>query len=189
MIHSKKMLIAFLLGIIASSLIGVGWLFVKGRITSQATVKLPAEAVRSLMKLAGVHQTATKNGAVQWELDAATAELEAKSGRMVLDAPKVKFFLEDGTVVQVTAKTGILNTRSNDMQVRGNVKIRNDRYTLVTEALSYNHGDRKMETEVPVIITGGEMDLRADAMTYDLDKNTARFRGHVVGNVNEDFSI
>ena len=189
MTHSRKMLVALLLGTIAISLIGVGWLFFKSRVTSQATLKLPAEAVRSLMKLAGVHQTATKNGAVQWELDAATAELEANSGRMVLDAPKFKFFLEDGTVVQVTAKTGILNTRSNDMQVRGNVKVRNDRYTLVTEALSYLHDDRKMETEAPVIITGGEVDLRADAMTYDLEKNTARFRGHVVGKVNEDFSI
>jgi LPS export ABC transporter protein LptC len=189
MIHSRRILVPLLLGMIAASLIGVGWLFFKGRVTSQATVKLPSEAVRSLMKLAGVHQTATKNGAVQWELDAVTAELEAKSGRMVLDAPQVKFFLEDGTVVQVTAKTGILNTRSNDIQVRGNVKVLNDRYTLATEALSYKHGDRKMETEVPVIITGGEMDLRADAMTYDLDNNTARFRGHVVGNVNEDFSI
>ncbi len=189
MIHLRKMLVALLLGMIAVSLISVGWLYFKGRVTSQASVKLPAESVRSLMKLAGVHQTATKNGAVQWELDAATAELEAKSGRMVLDAPMFKFFLENGTVIQVTAKTGILNTRSNDMQVRGNVKVRNDRYTLVTEVLSYKHDDRKMETEAPVIITGGEMDLRADAMTYDLKKNTARFRGHVVGNVNEDFSI
>ena len=189
MMRPKKKVAVILLGVIGLTLAGVGWLFFKSRTASRAKVELPVEAIRSLMKLAGVHQTATKNGAVQWELDAATAELEAKSGRMVLDLPKVTFFLEDGSQVHVTAKTGILYTHSNNIQVEGNVKVNNDRYTLLTEALLYKHDDRKMISDVPVKISGGEIDLRADAMTYDLEQNKALFKGHVVGLANEDIKI
>ncbi|MEJ2039499.1 MAG: LPS export ABC transporter periplasmic protein LptC [Desulfosarcinaceae bacterium] len=189
MIRSRKKTVAVLLGVIGLSLAGVGWLFVKGRVRPPEKVEIPVEAAKALMKLVGVHQVATKNGAVQWELDARSAELEAKSGQMILDSPDVNFYLEDGGMVHVTAKKGILDTRSKDIEVKGNVEVHDNRYTLLTEALIYKHGARVMESPVPVKITGGTIDVSADAMTYDLEKNIARFDGHVVGHVNEDFSI
>jgi LPS export ABC transporter protein LptC len=189
MTRPTQKVIIVLIAVICITLAGVSWLFYQERKSGPVTADLPDNAVRSIMKLDGVHQTATKNGAVQWVLDAASAELEAKSGHMLLHAPKVRFFLENGSQVDLTADEGILNTRSNDMKVIGNVKAHNDRYTLLTEELSYQHEKRVLESTVPVQIIGDEISLRAATMTYNLQENKALFSGHVVGHVNEDLSL
>lgn len=150
---------------------------------------LPTSAARAIMSLARVHQTATKDGKVQWELDADSAELDSESGRMTLKAPRVRFFLEDGTQVRLTAAQGMLNTQSNNMQVRGNVQVQNDRYTLITEELAYQHKDRVLRADAPVQIRGEAVELQAASMTYDLKTDRAQFSGQVKGTVYEGSPI
>ncbi len=152
-------------------------------------VPLPDIATQALMRLVGLHQTATKDGKVQWKLDAESAELEADSGRMILKSPVVDFHTEDGGIVHLTAEQGVLDTRSNDMQVSGNVRLRDDRYTLLTEMLIYQHAQRTLRSDVPVIIESDAFGLRADTMTYDLEENRALFEGQVEGNLHEDLVI
>lgn len=152
-------------------------------------VPIPDIATKAVMTLAKLHQTATKDGKVQWELDAASAEMEADTGRMRLTAPEIEFTTDDGTKVRLTADQGLLDTRSNDMQVTGNVCLRDGRYTLVTEALIYQHEQRLLRSDVPVRITHTAFDLRANKMTYNLDENLARFDGQVEGTFNEDLAL
>jgi lipopolysaccharide export system protein LptC len=154
-----------------------------------AGVTLPPMATKAIMSLARVHQTATKDGVVQWELNADSAELDSDTGRMVLRAPQVRFFLEDGTQVQLTAEQGELNTHSNNMQMRGNVQVRNDRYTLTTDALAYQHADRILRTDAPVQIVGQMVEIQAAAMTYDLKTDRAQFSGQVKGMIYEGLPI
>jgi len=137
------------------------------------------------MTLAKVHQTATKDGKVQWELDAASAQLEANGGRMILTSPKVQFHMEDGTQVTLTAEQGILHTGNNDMEVTGQVRLHNDQYTLLTETLVYLHEQRVLKSDTPVHIQSATMKLRANRMTYDLTDNRARFDGQVQGDLND----
>ncbi len=154
-----------------------------------ADITLPKIAAQALMSLAGVHQTATKDGKVQWELIADSAQLEAESGRMVLQMPQMDFFLDDGSRVHLTAEQGILHTRSNDMQVRGNVKVHNGRYTLVTEVLAYLHDRRILQTDEPVNIIGNDIELQAATLVFDLETNQAHFNGQVKGSVYEPPAI
>ncbi|MCJ8502178.1 LPS export ABC transporter periplasmic protein LptC [Desulfatitalea alkaliphila] len=155
----------------------------------QYVVPLPDTATRALMRLAQLQQTATKDGRVQWELDAAAAELETGSQRMILTAPEVVFHTEEGDTVHLTAERGVLNTRTNDMEASGNVRVRDDRYTLETEKLIYRHEERLLESDVPVYIHGGAIRLRADTMVYDLNTNQAHFDGHVEGFLYETLAI
>lgn len=169
--------------IIALSFIAVVWTFYQYRqVRSGLQIPLPPEAAtQAIMALSRVHQTATKDGHTQWELDADAAELEAGTGKMVLQAPRVNFFLEDGTQIKLTAREGILYTTTNDMEVRGKVRIRNDRYTFTTETLSYEHDHRVLQAESAVRITGAAIDLKAATMRYDLNTNQTRFDGRVEG--------
>lgn len=146
-------------------------------------------AEKTLMSLDKVRQTATKDGAVQWELDARTAELEAETGLMVLNGLSVRFFLEDGSQVFLTARRGVLDTQKRDIEVTGNVKVENDRYTLLTEMLSYRHETRTLLSDKPVRIVGRSIELRAATMTYELDANRASFEGNVDGNIDEALSL
>lgn len=163
--------------------------FLQLRSHQGASVPVPMPAVDALMTLAKVHQTATKDGKVQWKLDAESAQLEAKGGRMILTAPVVEFHMENGTKVNLTAEKGILHTGSNDMEVTGNVRLHNDRYTLMAETLIYQHKQRMLKSDAPVHIKSGTMALRADKMTYNLDENLARFIGKVEGNLIDGLPI
>ena len=174
--------------IVGISFISVVWIFYQYRQTRDGlNIPLPPETVtQAIMALSQVHQTATKDGHTQWELDADTAELEAGTGKMVLQAPSVNFFMEDGTRIKLTASEGILFTTTNDMEVRGKVRIRNNRYTLTTETLTYKHEHRVLQAESAVHITGDAIELKAATMRYDLNTNQTQFDGRVEGILHEN---
>lgn len=178
--------ITLILSVLVAACIGaIGWAFYQQRHSGTVTIPIPASSAKALMALSKVHQTATKDGTVQWELDAQSAELEADTGRMVLESPKVEFYLEDGGKVYLTARKGILFTRNNNIQVEGNVRVVNDRYTLVTETLAYEHVERRLVTNRPVQITGRTFELSSATLTYDLNTNQAQLEGTVKGIVYE----
>lgn len=151
-----------------------------------AAPPLPDSAADTVMVLSKVRQTATKDGIVQWKLEADTAQMEAGTGRMVLQSPEINFFLDDGSQIHLTAQKGILDTRDNDMEVQGNVHLRSDRYTLVTEVLAYDNARRVITTSRSVRISGKTIQLKAAAMTYDLKTNQALFGGPVKGVLHEN---
>jgi LPS export ABC transporter protein LptC len=187
----NKKLKSILIMVIAVSVMGVVWVFYQLRQDrTEVKIPLPVEtATKAIMALSKVRQTATKDGTVQWVLDASEAELETATGKMVLQSPKVVFHLDDGTRVNLTAKEGILHTRNNNIEVRGNVLVRNDRYTLATEALAYKHKQRVLNADTPVQIIGQEIELKAATMHYDLKTNRTRFNGAVEGILFEDPAI
>ena len=163
--------------------ISVFWMFYQYRQTREGVkIPLPAEKVtEAIMALSKVHQTATQDGHTQWELNADAAELEAGTGKMILQALNVNFFLEDGTRIEMTAQQGILYTKTNDMEIHGKVHIRNDRYTLTTESLTYEHDHRVLLADSAVHITSEAIELKAARMRYDLNTNQTQFDGQVEG--------
>ncbi len=179
-IRKLKLALLLAVGISVIAVIAVFYQFRKN--SAGPTIPVPPKAAtKAIMALSQVHQTATKDGTVQWELDAAAAELETGTGRMVLEAPKVIFFLDDGTKVNLTAREGILYTRNNNIEMRGNVRVKNDRYTLITDVLAYEHDHRLLQADAPVQIIGKDIELKAATMRYDLNTNQARFQGQVEG--------
>lgn len=189
MVRTNK--IKFGIGIlVVISITAIVWTFYQQRRDSGAvSIPIPPSSTKALIALSKVHQTATKDGQVQWELDAESAELEAKTGHMVLKSPKVEFQLDDGGKVLLTARWGVLFTRNNNIQVRGNVRVVNDRYTLVAETLIYEHAQRRLYTNRPVTITGQAFDLSSAGITYDLNTNRAQLDGDVKGIVHEKPAI
>jgi LPS export ABC transporter protein LptC len=165
--------------------------FYIGRQTPEDTTDkaLPSMTAKALMYLAGVHQTATKNGNVQWELKAQSAELEAATGQMTLQSPEVEFFLESGERVRLTGKEGILNTKTNNIEVRGNVQVVDNRYTLTTDSLAYEHESRMLHAASPVRIVGKTMSLSAASMWYNLNTQQALFSGYVKGRLDEKLPL
>ena len=169
--------------IVGICFISVLWIFYQSRQPRNGVkIPLPPEAVsQAIMALSKVHQTASQDGQTQWELNADAAELEAGTGKMILQAPNVNFFLEDGTRIEMTAREGILYTKTNDMEIRGKVHIRNDRYTLKTESLTYEHDHRVLLSDSAVHITSAAIELKAATMRYDLNTNQTQFDGQVEG--------
>lgn len=136
-----------------------------------------------------VHQIATRDGKKEWSLDAASAQFMEQNNQAIFKKLSVIFFLEDGGKIYLTADNGVLNTDSNDMEVAGNVVMKNENYLLKTDNLYYTHGRRFIFSNVPVAIFGNSFDLTAAAMSFDLNTQVASFSGNVKGSFSEDLSI
>jgi LPS export ABC transporter protein LptC len=132
-----------------------------------------------------VHQTATKDGATEWSLDAVSVTYFDAQKKALFKDLFVTFFLKDGTHVYMTADEGILKTDSNDIEVTGNVVVKNIDYKLRTEILHYNHKERIIFSKVPVKIIGAAFMLDADSMSIDLNRHKAIFKGNIKGNIHD----
>jgi len=135
------------------------------------------------------HQTATRNGKKEWSLDAASADYMDKDSQAIFKDLSVTFYLKDETMVYITANQGILKTDSNDMEIYGNVVVKNKDYKLKCENLYYKHDKRIIFSKVPVNITGDSFELVADSMSLNLNTNKALFEGKVKGTFSERFTL
>jgi LPS export ABC transporter protein LptC len=135
------------------------------------------------------HQTATRNGIKEWSLDAASVNYIVKKNQAIFRDVSVIFYLKDKTEVYLTANKGILNTDSNNMELFGNVVVKNAKYRLKTENLHYKHNKRVISSKVPVIITGTAFDFAADSMSINLNTNNTMLEGKVEGTVVESIRL
>jgi LPS export ABC transporter protein LptC len=135
------------------------------------------------------HQTATRNGIKEWSLDAASVNYIVKKNQAIFRDVSVIFYLKDKTEVYLTANKGILNTDSNNMELFGNVVVKNAKYRLKTENLHYKHNKRVIFSKVPVIITGAAFDFAADSMSINLNTNNTMLEGKVEGTVVESIRL
>lgn len=136
-----------------------------------------------------VQQTSVRDGIKEWTLDAASASLTDIQKRAVFEKPSVTFFLKDGKTLSLTAKHGIVQTDSNSIEANGSVMLKKEDYQLETERLQYENDKRKFSVTAPVSISGHDIHLSADAMSYDLNTNQLFFKGNVKGVFSESFSL
>ena len=135
------------------------------------------------------HQTATKNGIKEWSLDATSVNYIVKKNQAIFQDLSVTFYLKNKTEVYLTANKGILKTDSNDMELFGNIVVKNLKYRLKTENLLYRHNKRIILSKVPVKVTGTTFNLAADSMSLNLDTNKTMFEGNVEGILSENIKL
>jgi LPS export ABC transporter protein LptC len=131
------------------------------------------------------HQTATRNGIKEWNLDAASVNYMVKKNQAIFQDLSITFYLKNKTEVYLTANKGILKIDSNDMEVLGNVVVKNSTYRLKTENLYYRHNQRIIFSKVPVKVSGAAFNLVADSMSLNLNTNKTMFEGKVQGTLRE----
>ena len=132
--------------------------------------------------------TATKDGKAQWHLEAESASLMDNKKRLVLQTPSVVFFRKNGRKVFLTADTGVLQTRTNNITLSGNVVARTESYRFESDSAVYDHNRGFLTSKTPVKIISGQAELVADTMAFDLGTNKATFNGNVKGVFSERIS-
>ena len=136
-----------------------------------------------------IHHVATKDGKTEWSLDARTARVKNDKNEVILEDISAVFFREDGTKVYLTGDEGLLKTDSKDIEVKGNILVKNKDYRLKTEKLHYNHKKRVIICEVPVKLSGSSFQLTAETMSIDLNTQKAVLEGRVKGTIHEKISL
>jgi len=185
-----KKLKLFFLAFIVVALTAVIAVFINYRRVLENPEKLISSfPVDSNLSIGKIHQTSTKNGVKEFSLDAASAYYTASKKTVVLNDLSVTFFLKNKQEVYLTANKGILITDSKDIEITGNVIVKNESSRLFTEKIQYKHGRRLLLSKVPVKIIGNSYQLTADRMSLDLNTNETVFEGRVEGAFSENFTI
>jgi len=141
------------------------------------------------MSLGKIHHTATRDGVIEWSLDASSARLLNEKKQLILDDLSVVFYMKDGKEARLTAAKGFLHTGSNDIEVTGNVVVRNNNYVLKTEKLNYEHNRRILFSNVPVEIRSDSEKLTADSISFNLDTKRTMLEGNVKGTFSEHIKL
>ncbi|MEJ2638233.1 MAG: LPS export ABC transporter periplasmic protein LptC [Desulfosarcinaceae bacterium] len=187
---TKARISLLLILIVVATVTAVGLRFHRERQTRE--VPPPAQDTTppgASMALANVRQTAVKNGIKEWHLEAAAATLLEAEHKMMLDQPHVVFYLKSGDVVALTAQKGVLDTESKDIQVSGQVVVRDRDYTLTGEAFAYSNDQHRLISQAPVEIHSKDVNLTAKHMMVDLKTHRTELAGNVKGIFNDAISL
>ena len=106
----------------------------------------------------GFSLTQTQEGRKLWTLSARRALIFEQADRMELDRLRIDYYDENGDATStLTARSGVLKTRTNDMEALGDVVVTaNDGTVLTTERLTWNELTRKIESDRFVRVTKGK---------------------------------
>jgi LPS export ABC transporter protein LptC len=184
--HNHKKLKLILFSVIVSALVVILAVFV----TQRHSIEKKGGAVSDIRSKANIsigkaHQTAIKNGIKEWNLEASSVNYMGDNNQAIFQDLFITFYLKDKSQVYLTANKGILNIDSNDMEIFGNVVVKNATYCLKTENLFYRHNRRIIFSKVPVTVIGDAFELAADSMSLNLNTNKTMFEGKVQGTLRE----
>jgi LPS export ABC transporter protein LptC len=185
-----KQLKLLLVGLVITAAVALAVFFVVHRyVFSKPEVLLTALDDKAQLSLQKIHQTATRGGITEWSLDADSARYLDENKQLLLENLAVEFFMDDGTRMLLTADRGTLQTETNDIAVRENVRVTHEDMTLRSEALDYNHQQRLLTSQAEVRITSRDSEITADTFSYDLNTRQAVLDGNVRGAFRENVSF
>ena len=148
----------------------------------------PPENTDATFSLKNFHHIATQNGIKKWKLEASSASVYAKQDLASLKDISVTFYMIDSNNqnITLTADDGLLNTKTNNISVNGNIIVKTEEYILKTENLNYVHHSHIINVNEPFEIIGSSVMLKADSMTYDINAELIKCNGNVEGSFLEN---
>lgn len=186
---NKKIKIA-LITAISITIIAIFAVIIGYRYFSKKPLKLlPVVLDGTSVSMERINQISTKNGIVEWSLEARSAIYSADKKEAFVKDLMVTFFTKDNQKIYLSADEGNLKTESGNIEINGNIKIKSNDYILKTGIINYNNKNRIIQSNAPVELTGKSSSLIADSMVIDLNTNKAELIGKVEGIFGDNISL
>jgi LPS export ABC transporter protein LptC len=184
----RSRLRAGLLVVVAIALAGIGYR-VWRNVAERAPRSLEELGVELLPEVAqhmqNFHRIKVKNGRMEWEITADDAQYYEKQNEIVVRAPQVSIYTEQGQLrAWLTSKEGHLGLEGEgrelgSVDLRGAVVLWLDDLELHTENATYDKSRDLITAPGPVTITGRSMDVHADGMEVDVTPQHIRLLENV----------
>jgi LPS export ABC transporter protein LptC len=98
----------------------------------------------------------TQRQQTRWEILADVAQVDQQTDTTTVDGVHLTLFSAKYGTVLVTARHGVIQNQSKDMQVCGDVRlVMGDEFSLATECLQWNAAEQALATDTPVTIEMG----------------------------------
>ena len=165
----RKILLAF----IVVSVTGLGLVaYLNHRIRSLIPVEF--ESIETTadggIKIDKVHYSGTKEGRLEWELDAMSATHKAQEELTELDDVTLKYYREQGLEYTMKSDRGSYNGKTGRIDASGHVVVTsNDGYTLKAAKLSFLKASKRLKSSGRVKITSKAMRVSGTGLDMDVD--------------------
>jgi len=130
-------------------------------------------------RIQGFNMIETQDGKKVWELWSDSTVSNKAKETWELDVVKAKFFSDSGVTFDVSGKKGIVNVKTKDLLVTGDVVVRSSNgYLFKTPAVSYTSGAKylsgegEVEMHGPKDTMGHALRLTGIGMEASLEKGT-----------------
>ncbi|MFQ5586023.1 MAG: LPS export ABC transporter periplasmic protein LptC [Thermodesulfobacteriota bacterium] len=129
------------------------------------------EITETGVKLDRIHYTEAKGGAVEWTLEADSANYLKERALTIFENPKVLFYGKDGSSYTLTGSEGRYMNDSGDIEMSGNVRVvADDGYTLATRSLRYDASAKQISTDERIRLDTREMRIEGIGLLISIDR-------------------
>lgn len=174
-----------LLVVVMVALVGIGyrvWTSMRA-VAGGALRSIPIDLPAVAQHIRDFRRVKTKGGKPVWEVKAAEARYFDDEAAIVVRAPEVIFFFDEG--VRRAALSGaegrlqLAGQELESVQVDGQVRLTLDDLEFRTDAASYDRARDRISAPGAVTITGETLDLTADGMEVLVTPQRIRFLSNV----------
>ncbi|MFQ5441767.1 MAG: LPS export ABC transporter periplasmic protein LptC [Thermodesulfobacteriota bacterium] len=125
------------------------------------------------IEIDNIHYSSTREGRVEWELDALSATRYKLEDLMVFDTLKVVFFAKDGTPYRLSSKEGRYIENRGELEAIGDVVITSpDGYNLKADSIKYVTEPGEITSRGPVKIASRGMDVQGVGLRVDVESGS-----------------
>ena len=125
----------------------------------------------------------TKDGRIQWEVEAQNAELFEVRHEASLKNVHVRLFRNDGEEMVLQANEGMINTETNDFELRNHTELVaiefSNGYTVLTPAIYWIDAKQEFRTSNPVTIRGNGLTITGIGLVGSLISEEFTVLNHV----------
>jgi LPS export ABC transporter protein LptC len=131
----------------------------------------------------------TKNGRVEWEIQARSTETFERRHQALLHGVQVTFHNTDGMSMTLQGERGVLDTTSKDFQITNQkdpIQVSmNKEYYLYTSTLDWINKTRQIQSDAPVRIQGPNLEIQGTGLLANLALQEIQVLHNVVAHFNQ----
>ncbi len=124
------------------------------------------------VKISDIHYSQTRDGHVEWVLDADSAASLKSEDLVVFDSVRLAFYGDDVALYTLKAREGRFLESTGEIDVTGDVLLESvdGSYRLKTDSLKYSSDPRRITTDDRVEIVTGSMVVEGAGLVVEVDK-------------------
>lgn len=123
------------------------------------------------VKIDDIHYSRTREGRVEWVLDAESATSFKVEDVMVFENVRLVFYAKDGRPYKMSAREGRFDEGSGQVEAEGDVRVESmdGTYTLTTERIKYSSSNKEITSDGHVRISTAAMDVTGVGFRVEID--------------------
>jgi lipopolysaccharide export system protein LptC len=159
--------------LMAALALGTWWLVKNTPLFDNERAVVPPRHVPDYTMSQFMVQRFAPNGAMRVQIEGDTMRHYPDTDTLEIDNPRIRAFGEDGRITNATARAAIANRDGSEVQLSGGARVvreateKNPAIEFRGEFLHCFQNTERVQSHLPVLVTQGGTEMRADSMAYD----------------------